>query len=462
MRLTVALLLVSLLASAAARGQQPLTPPASAAQASMPDLGQGAEEVAAHLRQLTGSLSDTAAFAALEAEVAADTHRAAERWSETGDLLKTNLRPTALDSLESSWQALRSQLDDVMERIDARARRRTADLDTLAKLHESWARALDLAQKADAPGPVLERARSTLAAIDAARPGIEQRRARVLVLQDSVSRALETCDDARASIDDARLQAIERIFVRQQPPVWRIGLAALELPRGGLGLAGDLAAKIEDLRIYMRAYWLGQVLSGLIVLAFVLLLRRSRSRMEGSGGHDGGLGRASSVVETPVAAATLLGLLVTRPLRPEPPFVFLQILLVIAVTAGVFVLRPVLDARLAPAVYAAAALLVLHLASGLVEMPAGLEQVILIVELGATAALLLWAAARLNRLEPDSHPPRLRAIGAAFMRVLALGCGASALAAAAGYFELAEFLGVGLFDALFVSFVLLAGRVVTW
>src|SRR5262249_23542683 len=182
-----------------------------------------------------------------------------------------------------------------------------------------------LAQKADAPAPVLERARSTLAAIDAVRPGIEQRRARVLVLQDSVSRALETCDDARASIHDARHQAIERIFVRQQPPVWRIGFAAPEPRRGGLGLAGDLAAKIEDLRIYMRAYWLGLVLTGLIILAFVLLLRRGRVRMEGSGG----LGRASSVVETPVAAATLLGLLVSRPLRPDPPFVLLQLLLVI-------------------------------------------------------------------------------------------------------------------------------------
>src|SRR5262249_49770937 len=158
---TVALLLVSLLAPAGARAQQTPAPSetTSGAQTSMPDLGQGAEEGAAHLRQLKGALSDTAAFAALEAEVAAATPRAPGRWSETGDLLKTNLRPTTLNSLESSWQALRSQFDDVRQRIDARARRRTADLDTLAKLHESWARALDLAQKADAPASVLERAR---------------------------------------------------------------------------------------------------------------------------------------------------------------------------------------------------------------------------------------------------------------------------------------------------------------
>src|SRR5262245_10226697 len=174
---TVALLLVSLLASAVAQGQPPPAPEAtSASHAAMPDVGKGAEEVAAQLRQLTESLSDTAVFASLEAEVAADTHGATERWNETGDLLKTNLRPAALDSLESTWQALRSQLEDVRDRIDARARRLTADLETLAKLHESWARSLDLAQKTNAPAPVLERARSTLAAIDAARPPIEDRK----------------------------------------------------------------------------------------------------------------------------------------------------------------------------------------------------------------------------------------------------------------------------------------------
>src|SRR5262249_51529433 len=118
----VALLLVSLLAPAVARGQQPPTPPeaTSASHAALPDLGKGAEEVAAQLRQLTESLSDTAALDSLEAEVADDTHRAAVRWSETGDLLKRNLRPAALGSLESSWQALRSELEDVGDQIDKR------------------------------------------------------------------------------------------------------------------------------------------------------------------------------------------------------------------------------------------------------------------------------------------------------------------------------------------------------
>src|SRR5262245_4183194 len=184
-------------------------------------VGKGAEEVAALLRHLRESLSDTAAFAALAAEVATDSHRAAERWGETGRLLTENLRPTALDSLASSWSALRSDVDDLNSRIDGRARQRDADLETLTKLHESWTRAFDLARQADEPPAVLEHVQSTLEDIDATRPEVEQRRAQVLVLQDSVTRSLQTCDDALARIDHAREEAVERAFARQLGPVWQ-------------------------------------------------------------------------------------------------------------------------------------------------------------------------------------------------------------------------------------------------
>ena len=46
-------------------------------------------------------------------------------------------------------------------------------LETLNRSYASWARALELAQKANAPAPVQERSESTLAAIDAACAAIE-------------------------------------------------------------------------------------------------------------------------------------------------------------------------------------------------------------------------------------------------------------------------------------------------
>ena len=457
----VALLLVGLLSASVARGQpQAATEPATTPSKPMADLGKGAEEVAAQLRELTESLSDTTALARLEAEVATATSNAANRWAETGTLLKDNLRPATLDSLASSWEVLRAQLNDVMGEIDARARRSATDLETLTRLRESWTRAIDLARKAEAPASVQERARSTLAAIEAAYPTVEQRHAHLLVLQDAVSRGLQTCDDARARIDDARRQAIERVFVQQEAPVWRIGLGSIDPRRGGESVTGDLEAKVENVRLYTEAYWHRMLLSVLIVIACVALMRRGRDRLSGPAQHPGTATPRPSAFQAPYSAGILLGLLVTFPIRRTPPFAFRQLLLAVATAAAVFVLRPVLHARMTPLLYAAAVLLVLHLGSELLQIPLGLEQVILIVELAAMAGLLLWASAQLARWSADLYASRWLSQVRGFIRLLALGCGVSALAAAAGYLDLAAFLGVGLFYVFFLSFIMLAARVV--
>jgi len=458
---TVALLLVALLSSSVAWGQpQAATGPTTTSSRPMADLGKGAEEVAAQLRELTESLSDTTALTKLETQVAATTSNTGQRWAEMGALLKDNLRPATLDTVASSWEVLHSQLTDVMREIDARARRSATDLETLTRLRESWTRTIDLARKAEAPAAVQERARSTLAAIEAAYPAIEQRHAHLLVLQDAVSRGLQTCDDARARIDDARRQAIERVFEQQAPPVWRIGLASVDPRRSGKNVAGDLETKVENARLYAQAYWHRIVLSILIIVACMALMSRGRARLSDRAQPAGTSGLTPSAFQAPYSAGILLGLLVTFPIRPTPPFVVRQLILAIATAAAVFVLRPVLHARLTPLVFAAAALLVLRLASELVQIPPGLEQVILIVELGAMAVLLLWAAAQLARWSSDRYASRLLNPVRRFVRLLALGCGVSALAAAAGYLDLASFLGVGLFYVFFLTFVLLAVRVV--
>jgi potassium efflux system protein len=457
---TVALLLVALLSSSVAWGQlKAATGPTTTSQP-MADLGKGAEEVAAQLRELTESLSDTTALTKLETRVAATTSNTAQRWTETGALLKDNLRPATLDTVASSWEVLHSQLTDLMGEIDVRVRRSATDLETLTRLRESWTRTIDLARNAEAPAAVQERARSTLAAIEAASPAVEQRHAHLLVLQDAVSRGLQTCDDARARIGDARRQAIERVFEQQAPPVWRIGLASVDPRRSAKNVAGDLETKVANARLYTQAYWHRIVLSILIIIACMVLMSRGRARLSDRAQPAGTSGLTPSAFQAPYSAGILLGLLVTFPIRPTPPFVVRQLILAIATAAAVFVLRPVLHARLTPLVFAAAALLVLHLVSELLQIPPGLEEVILIVELGAMAVLLLWAAAQLARWSSDRYASRLLNPIRRFVRLLALGCGVSALAAAAGYLDLASFLGVGLFYVFFLTFVLLAVRVV--
>jgi small-conductance mechanosensitive channel len=424
-----------------------------------PDFGKGAEEVAARLRELARSLSDTGEFAVLEAEVAADTHRAAEYWDETGRRLARGLRTTALDSLTTTWQALHSDLEDVNGRIEERARRREADLATLTALHDSWTRALDLGQKADAPPSVLDRVRNTVAAIDAARPAVEQRRARVLVLQDSVSRALQTCDDALSRIDDARREAIKRAFTTQEPPVWHRGSAAQVAPGGARIFDADIAGKLSSIRLYVKAYPARLAASMLIVFAVMVWLHRMRARPGDRAAAARGSVRMVSVVHTPYAAAFLIGLLLSRPLRPNPPFEFQQVMLVVCMWAAVLVFRPILEKRLAVAVYVCGVLLVLNVASQLLEPAPGIEQVLLIVEMSMAGGVILWGVTRFAKTrQPGDESAVLWRIGRALAYLLALGCCFSALAAALGYLDLADFLGLGLFFSLILAFGCLAVR----
>ncbi|HSP96432.1 MAG TPA: mechanosensitive ion channel domain-containing protein [Candidatus Dormibacteraeota bacterium] len=454
------LLLLGVLASGVARADPPPGGDADPTPDAGVDLTKGAEEVAARLRAFTRSLSDSDVFSALEAETSVVAHLTAARWEDTERLLQGHLRPTALDSLESSWEAFRSDLDNVSRRVEARATQRDADLATLTSLHASWSRALDLARSADAPPELLDRAQGDLAMIDTVRGAVEQRRAKLLVLQDATSRAMQTCDDALARIQDVRGAAIERVITPQQPALWGDGPSLRPELRAGFSLASAAAIEWANIGTYATTYRAGLVLSGLAVLVLVVLLRQARSLAAGGRGHGVSFESAASVLQTPFASAILLGLLVSRPLRPNPPFAFQQMMLAVVAAAAVFVLRPLVGARLSRLIYAFTALLFLNLASSLVEIPPRVEQLLLVAEMTVTTLLLLWGSAQLA-IERPSASDSLWVWKAArtFAHVVAFGCGAAALAALLGYLDLADFLGTGLFHGLFVALGLLAIRI---
>ena len=463
LRAAQALLLAAGLLAASAGAQPPAGPaPAAHAEPALVALGRHAEEVAVRLRQMSASLEDEPALQALEADAAVDEHGIADLWARTGSLLEGKPRRLALDALANSWSSLRAGLEDTSRPIDARVRRREIDLAALHKLHDSWTGALDLAQKADAPASVVERAQATLEAIDAMLLRIEARRARVLVLQDGASRAAEACDEAIARVGDARREAVERIFVEREPPVWRFGSAAPTQPPGAdaAQTADEVSAAIESVRLYARQYRASIAASLAIFVGLLLLLRRERAGIEGWAARDPHFASAASALRTPLAAALLLAVVLTRPLRPNPPAAVQQLAFAFAMLAAVFMLRPQLGARVLPAVYGLTVLFLFDVATQLLTLAPGVEQLFEIAEKGATAALLLWAAARFGEgSELASRSQRWRSGGPVVLRLLALGCVASAAAAALGYVELADFVGGGALFLVYSAFAVIAFRV---
>ena len=454
-----ALLVTLLLADSS--GAQPAsvepvpTDPAAADAGFASQFGRGAEEVTARLNELERSLEDAALIQALEKEVETYTHRTAKHWHETSRLLARNLRSTALDSLTTYWKALDADLDAVETRIAARVKRRDAELASLETLRTSWSRGIDAARAAGAPAAVLERMQATIDAIDAVRPRLEQRRARLLVLQDSVSRAFQHCADALARIDDARGEAFARMLQPQEPPLWRTATDPGATLWNEGAFASDLSSKLEAVGTYVESYRGRLVLSLLVILLLVGLLRWAGRRLAAVAAA----GDAPTVAfRAPIASALLVGLLLTVPLRPSPPYEFQQSLLVVLLAASMFVFRPIVSPRMRVALYVACATYVLSVLVQLLEPAPRVEQLLLVLEMSVLAALLVWALRHLGAT-PAADAGFLHTVMRALAVVFATCAGLAALVAALGYLDLADLLGVGLLLALLLSVGLLAVRV---
>jgi small-conductance mechanosensitive channel len=444
----------------------PPVAPAETADIKSDEIGVRAEDVAAQLRAMSEAIADQAEFSALEIEVLQYSHRIADRWRETDEILAAAPRRAPLATLASSWRALRTELVGRRAEVDRRAEQREADLATLDRLEELWRWTLDHARGIGAPEPVLRRVQETLAAIDATRVQVEARHGRVLVLQDALSRATQACDDAIARIADAHRDAVGHILVRNLPPVWSRARpdAALEAGSGTRAPpSGAYATILDSVKIYVQAYRAGFALTLVIAALLVWSLYRMRASMlRGLAAPHAALPVfVTHVLRAPLATALILTLILSRPLRPDPPAVLQQLSLLIGFPAALILLRPTLDPRLMRAFLASSIFFLADVMRGSQQLSSSAEQVVLIVEMAAAATLLFWTAALLQTTTGVliARSPWARIITHRILLAAALAAVLASLAAAFGYVALADFIGGGALFVFYVGIGVLAFRV---
>ncbi|MGH7787266.1 MAG: mechanosensitive ion channel family protein, partial [Candidatus Binatia bacterium] len=227
-------------------------------------------------------------------------------------------------------------------------------------------------------------------------------------------------------------------------------------------LSTQFAAQIGSMRIYVQAHRPGIVLAVLLLLALAVAMywARARSATDVAGGTP--LPESvARIYRAPLATALIFAVVCTRPLRPDPPLAIQQITLLILLWGTLVLLRPLLDRRLAPTLYALAAILVVDIGrQRLLATPAA-EQVVLLLETSAASVLLLLGAGQLRTAEGPlvRELPWLRAAGSALLRLAALATMAAAIAAALGYLNLADLVGSGSLFVVFISIGLLSVRV---
>jgi len=440
------------------------TPEAS--NLTLDEIGGRAEDVAARLRAMTTAIADQATFTQLEKDVFQQSHRVSDRWRVTDQILALSLRRNPLETLASSWRALRTQLEILQTQVDGRAAKRAKDLATLDQLKKLWIWTLDHANAVSAPEPVISRVQATLAAIDATRAQIDARNSRLLVLQDAVSRAMQACDDAGARIEVARERSLDRIFVANASPVWRLfgtQSASETAPAPVAPSASDVAAVADGIRIYVYTYRRGFAITLAIAALMIWSLyraRRAEARAPVSS-HVALPEFVTHVLRTPIAAAILLTAFLTPSLRPGQPAAVQQFVYLIALPASLILLRPVLDRRLVPAFFVVAAFFLVEVARGGLQLKPGVEQIVLIIEMAAATGVLFWIAALMPNATGAlvATSPWIRRTGRWVARAAGFATAFSALAASLGYVELADFVGGGALMLIYLSIGVMALRV---
>ncbi|CAG0973873.1 Mechanosensitive channel MscK [Myxococcaceae bacterium] len=435
-------------------------PDAPEAPIALAEISARSEELRSRLRSLQAAASRDADLHEIEREVTAFGERIAANEEETREILDQGPRLSLLEELESGWREGRRTLALRSERLAERARDAQVDLEFLSRSRDLWRRTLDAAGSDDAPQATLDRVSELLDEIDDTSRRVSALRARTLALQDGSTGLLGRIDDILAAIETHRRETVERLWVADALPLWRLGSE-----RGDLAEAGDRIRKDARLRLdhaieFLR--WKKPALA--LQFAFGLLLAvvcvRARSKTARWREEEPETADAFRVFELPYSSAIVLTLISTILIHPELPRLVLQAIAMFALWPVVRILRPLVPSVLHGELYALAAFFVLDRIRDLLAPSPVIEQCVLAFEMALGAvllALILRNARRIERAGSEPPPGPGRVLYRRLEGVLLVGFVAGFVASVAGLMQFARLVASALLAALYVAMALYAG-----
>lgn len=179
-----------------------------------------------------------------------------------------------LADLEEEWRPLRRNLVRWQRQLTTYLGRLEREIAELEELRKVWRETLGAGQAANIPPEVVSRIQAVIAEIAKAREVIEQHRARALTLQNRVAAQDARIADALGLIAQARENALDRLFIRDSPPIWSLDIRShstqeLRAERSGLSstqweaLSAYAARQVPLFLFTRQSFWLlAQVFNG--------------------------------------------------------------------------------------------------------------------------------------------------------------------------------------------------------
>jgi len=417
-----------------------------------------AESAAASLRDTEADLSSDQITAAIETELSAVTREIDARLADDSRALSPSPSLDTLRGLEAGWQKIDDTLTTWERDLRASASRLEREIVELARRADTWEQTLALAQgEGGTPPEVLQRIEAVIAATRQTRAAVERRRAQALALQNRVVGQSARVAEALASISQARELAVNRLFVRDSPPVWSREVRA----RAGQSLLVEGRSSLREQLTALGAYAGRRAgsffLHAVLILLLVAALYWVRRRVKPWVGEEPSVKHAALVFERPVAAAFVLSILAVGWIYPQAPRLWEAVLGAVALIPTIIILRRLVEPRLFPVLNA---LVVFNFVDLLRTAGASLpitSRFLFLAEMLAGILFLTWfiKSAR-SSPAPEGETDRFwKTVRAAAGAALA-GFVVAFVANALGYVSLATLAGNALLGSAYLAVILYA------
>jgi small-conductance mechanosensitive channel len=423
----------------------------------IPEIAQRAEQITTLLRSLNTPESSELDDAELVLTGATDwIHK---RDVSTTEMLAASPSANALANLADSWQAMRSRLVGLNDKLTRRATLVQQRIEQIEFMRATWVATRASAGEAMAPSTVLEQIDATLDAITAARKSADDGLGRVLALQDRTVKEIARCDDALARIAKTGNALVGPLLAPDTLPIWS--------PEARTLMSDDLSQRlreaVRDMIERTRDYMAGQLarlpLQIMLFLLTFVLVRLARRGARRSADKQPSEAAAAKMFELSLSSALIVTLIPTGWIYPQPPRVVISAVSILVLLPAVRIVGQLASPAIVPAVYALAAFFVVDRVRDVCSVVPVLEQWVFLIEM-VTGIVFLALAVRSERLLRASGQELALGWQRAFVAILWAQAGllvAAVFTGVSGYMRLARLLGNAVLGSNYAALVLYAG-----
>jgi potassium-dependent mechanosensitive channel len=416
-----------------------------------------AEAAVAHVRELVAEISADPTMPAVMEQLPLLTREIDARLRQTRRILAQGASIEMLGDLEREWRPLQRNLARWQRQLTTYLGRHEREIAELEELRKVWRETLEAGQASNVPPEVLSRIQAVIAEIEKAREVIERHRSGALTLQSRVAAQDSRIADALGLIAQTRENALDRLFIRDSPPIWSLDIRShsaqeLRAERSNLSSAQWVALSAYAAR-QMPSFFIHAAIFLVISLGLLWLRRRVQSRLK----EEGATARSAILCETPTAAAFLVSLLLTRWIYPQGPRLLFGIVGALALIPSAIILRHLIPRDLFLSLYGLAIFYVIDQLRMVVAAGQFLPRLLLAGEMLGIIGLLVWLLRSVDRLDSQiSRFRRLKMIIKVAATLALIFAAAAFLANITGYVTLANLLGNAILNSAYFAFILYA------